>query len=290
MTMTKKMGIIGYPLGHTLSPTIQQAGLNEAGIDATFEAWPTPPAELKGKVEQFRDEYFLGACVTLPHKQDVIELVDDVHKDADELGAVNWILNQNGRLFGHNTDAPGFLRALMEELSFDPNGASALVLGAGGAARAVAFALRSAGVSHLTIANRTQARAEKLASDFNVLDTASCGRLRISSIEMTKDALADVAPYADLIVNTTSVGMTGGPFPDKSPLSADLISTDTVVYDAVYSPVETPLMKETIQAGARGSSGLSMLVYQGVLGFELCTGVEAPASVMMKAAVDATSG
>ncbi len=282
--MTKRMGIIGYPLGHTLSPVFQQAGLDAAGIDATFEAWPTPPDELAERVASFRDADCLGACVTLPHKQAVERLVDDVHPDAAEVGAVNWVVNKDGSLTGHNTDAPGFLRALREELRFDPDGADALVLGAGGAARAAVFALRSAGVSRLTVANRTLARAETLAAD------VSRGRFRASAIELTRDALSDAAPYADLIVNTTSMGMSGGPSPDESPLSADLISARTIVYDVVYAPAVTPLLQEAEAAGARGATGLSMLVYQGVIGFELCTGVEAPADVMMKAARDASGG
>jgi shikimate dehydrogenase len=273
--MTKSMGIIGYPLGHTLSPIFQQAGLDEVGVDAEFSAWPTPPEELEAKVQTFRDANCLGSCVTLPHKQAVIPLLDDVSDSAAEIGAVNWIVNDGGKLIGHNTDAPGFLRALSGELEFDPDGAAALVIGAGGAARAIAFGLRNAGVQRLTISNRTLSTARNLAEDLR------SGKFRASAIELTKDALSDVAPFSTLIVNTSSVGMAGGPAPDDSPVSSDLISTDAVVYDAVYAPAETPLYREAEAAGASVATGLSMLVFQGVEGFELCTGETAPAELML---------
>lgn len=276
--MKKRLGIIGYPLGHTLSPVFQQAGLDAAGIDATFEAWPTPPESLAERVTSIRAPDCLGLCVTLPHKQAVMPMLDSIEPAAQQIGAVNWIVNRDGKLSGHNTDASGFLRAVREELRFDPKGADAIVIGAGGAARAAVFALREAGVSRLTIANRTFSRAQALADDLRK------DRFRPRAIELTKDSLADVAPYADLIVNATSMGMAGGPAAGESPVSADLISDRAVVYDIVYAPPVTPLLRETEAAGARGATGLSMLVYQGVVGFELVTGVEAPAEVMISAA------
>jgi len=276
--MTKRMGIIGYPLGHTLSPVFHQAGLNEIGPDCEFLVWPTPPEELEAMVQSLRDVDCLGSCVTLPHKQAVIPMLDSIADSAKEIGAVNWIVNDQGKLTGHNTDAQGFLRALREELDFDPKDADALVIGAGGAARAVAFGLRNAGVQRLTIANRTLETATSLAEDLR------SGKFRASAIELTKDALSDVAPFSNLIVNTSSIGMAGGPAPDDSPISSDLISIDTAVYDIVYAPAETPLFKETEAAGARAATGLSMLVYQGAEGFELCTGKAAPARLMLDAA------
>jgi shikimate dehydrogenase len=281
--MTKSIGIIGYPLGHTLSPLFQQAGLDSVGVDAEFTAWPTPPEELEAKVASFRDSNCLGSCVTLPHKQAVIPLLDDVSDAATEIGAVNWIVNNGGKLIGHNTDAPGFLRALRGELEFDPDGAEALVIGAGGAARAIAFGLRNAGVERLTIANRTLSTARSLAEDLR------SGKFRASAIELTKDALSDIAPFSSLIVNTSSMGMSGGPAPDDSPISSDLISNEAAVYDIVYAPAETPLFKEAEAAGARAATGLSMLVYQGVEGFELCTGETAPAEMMLDVARKASS-
>ncbi|MCH8223692.1 MAG: shikimate dehydrogenase [Chloroflexi bacterium] len=276
--MAKRIGIIGYPLGHTLSPAFQQAGLDELGVDAVFSAWPTAPGELEETVASFREDDCMGSCVTLPHKQAVMPLLDEIDDAAAEIGAVNWIINEGGKLKGYNTDAPGFLRAVREELDFDPSGADALVIGAGGAARAIVFALRDAGVTRLTIANRTLSRAQALAED------ARKGRFRAGAVELSRESLTDYAPYADIIVNTSSMGMAGGAAENDSPLAADLISDRTVVYDIVYAPAETPLFHEAEMAGARAATGLSMLVYQGVVGFELATGLEAPAELMLRTA------
>jgi len=276
--VTARLGILGYPLGHTLSPVMHTAALVKLGIDATFEAWPTPPDRLAEAVLKLRSPDHLGASVTLPHKQAVIALVDSLDDWASEIGAVNCIVNREGKLRGYNTDAGGFIRALREEAAFDPAGSSVVMIGAGGAARAAAFALRRAGVQRLTIANRTVARARALG------DELRRGRFRPSAIELTRDALADVVPYADLIVNATSVGMSGGAAPTASPVSADLISDRALAYDLVYSPPVTPFLREAERAGARAVGGLSMLVYQGVEAFALWTGREPPVDVMFAAA------
>ena len=186
--MTKSMGIIGYPLGHTLSPVFQQAGLDHLGIDATFSAWPTPPSELEATIYSWREESFLAGCVTLPHKQAVMALVDEIDETAKLIGAVNWIMNRNGKLVGYNTDSPGFLRALRQMANFDPAGKSAVVFGAGGAARAIVHGLRTGGVTKLTIANRTLGRARQLAADLAV------GRFKPNPIGLGQDELADVVP------------------------------------------------------------------------------------------------
>jgi shikimate dehydrogenase len=254
------------------------AALAKLGIDATFQAWPTPPDRLAEAVLKLRAPDHLGASVTLPHKQAVIPLVDSLDGWASEIGAVNCIVNREGKLRGYNTDAGGFIRALREEAAFDPAGSSAVMIGAGGAARAAAFALRRAGVQRLTIANRTVARARAL------VDELRRGRFRPSAIELTRDALADVVPYADLIVNATSIGMSGGAAPTASPVSADLISDRALAYDLVYSPPVTPFLREAERAGARALGGLSMLVYQGVEAFTLWTGREPPVDVMFAAA------
>ena len=282
--MTKRMGIIGYPLGHTLSPAFQGAALKHMGVDATFEAWPTAPEDLAEKVASFRAADMLGACVTLPHKQAVIPMLDSVHETAKAIGAVNWIVNKGGKLTGHNTDAPGFLRSLKEEAKFDPKGANAVVFGAGGAARAVIYALRTAGVARLTIANRTLDKAQELAAAMTER------RFKPLAIGLTREDLTDAVPYATLLVNTTSMGMAGGPAPDATPVTADLISADALGYDAVYAPLETPFLREVEKAGGRTASGITMLIYQGAEGFELCTGQKAPVRVMMDALMKARAG
>ncbi len=280
--MTKRIGIIGYPLSHTLSPVFHQAGLDHVGFDAKFEAWPTPPSELEIIVESFRDSNCIGACVTLPYKQAVISLLDELDESANTIGAVNWIRNCDGKLIGHNTDAPGFIRALREELGVNPEGMSAVIFGAGGVARAIAFALRGAKVKQLVIANRSILKAQALAANVRK------NRFRPDAIGLSKNELADVVPYSNLLINGTSMGMAGGPAPSNSPVSADIVANTAFGYDAVYAPSVTPFMDEIEKAGGRAAAGLSMLVYQGVIGFELCTGIPAPTKVMMEAIVSAS--
>ena len=279
---TSNFGIIGYPLGHTLSPVFQNAALQHHGIDELFEAWPTHPDDLVAKVETFRADGFLAGCVTLPHKQAVIPLIDEMAETALAVGAVNWIINDDGRLVGHNTDSPGFLRALTELGEFEPSGKSALIFGAGGAARAIVHALKSAGVATMTIANRTLTRAQELADDF------SDGSLAIDSMALSDASLKQVSLASDVLVNTSSIGMDGGPAPDASPVTHDMISPNAVVYDAVYAPPITPLLREAERAGAKALGGSTMLLLQGAVGFELATGKPAPVDVMFDAVRAAT--
>lgn len=275
--MDKIFGVMGHPIGHTKSPQFQQAALDHCGIVATFQVWDVEPEDLAEKVESFRVPDFMGCCVTLPHKQAIIPMLDELAETAEAVGAVNWVLPVDGKLVGHNTDAPGFLRALKESAGFDPSGANAVVFGAGGAARAILHALKTGGASNVTIANRTIQKAQALASEM------TDGKFRPTAIAMDLTSLADVAPFANLLVNTTSMGMAGGPAPASTPVAAELISADATCYDAVYAPPVTPFLLEAERAGATPAGGISMLVYQGVVGFELATGQNAPVEKMFAA-------
>jgi shikimate dehydrogenase len=179
---------------------------------------------------------------------------------------------------GHNTDATGFLRALKEEAWFDPRGKKALVMGAGGAARAVVAALASEGVESIVVANRTLERAQALVE--RIRPTVP----NAMAVSLDAEFLASEAAKSHLIVNCTSLGMKGGPAPDESSLKAALIPSNALVCDLVYNPVETPLLQEAARAGARVMGGLPMLVYQGAASFRVWTGMEAPVEVMLKAA------
>ncbi len=275
--MSKILGIIGHPIGHTKSPVLQQAALDHLGVDLTFDAWDVAPEDLAAKVETFRSPDFVAGCVTLPHKQAIIPMLDGLAETAQAVGAVNWVIPEEGKLIGHNTDAPGFLRALKESAGFDPKGRSAVVFGAGGAARAIVYALKTGGAASVAIANRTVEKAQALAADM------TDGRFRPTALGLDATSLADVVPYSDLLVNASTLGMEGGPGPGLSPVAAELIPAEATCYDAVYAPPETPFLLEAERAGATPAGGISMLIYQGVVGFELATGREAPVKEMFAA-------
>ena len=276
--MTQRLGIIGYPIGHSISPIFQQAGLDHLGIDATYEKWEVTPERVGDFVAGLRAPGTLGINITVPHKQAVIPFLDEVDEWATAAGAVNTIVNRDGRLTGHNTDGPGFLQALLVETGYSPDGTRALILGAGGAARGILLALVRGGVDSLVIANRTFERAETLAQ------LASENGVKSEAIPLAGDALTEAAASANLIVNCTTMGMSHGPDEHGSPISAAQIPATAIVNDVVYTPLLTPILKEAAVAGATALGGLHMLVYQGVLSFQMWTGRDAPVDVMLAAA------
>ncbi len=276
--MTKRLGIIGYPIDHSISPIFQQAALDYIGIDAIYEKWEVTPEKVGDFVNQLRAPDSLGINVTLPYKRAVIPFLDEVDEWATSAGAVNTIVNQGGHLSGHNTDGPGFLQALLNETGYDPKGTSALILGAGGAARGILLALVRGGVESIVIANRTLERAgelSRLSYDNGVASEA---------ISISGDALNEAANSADLIVNCTSLGMSHGPDELGSPMSAAQIPATAIVNDLVYTPMLTPMLKEAAKAGATTLGGLHMLIYQGVLSFKMWTGQDPPVDVMLDVA------
>ena len=276
--MTKRLGIIGYPIDHSISPIFQQAALDYIGIEAIYEKWEVTPEKVGDFVNQLRAPDSLGINVTLPYKRAVIPFLDEVDEWATSAGAVNTIVNQGGHLSGHNTDGPGFLQALLNETGYDPKGTSALILGAGGAARGILLALVRGGVESIVIANRTLERAgelSRLSYDNGVASEA---------ISISGDALNEAANSADLIVNCTSLGMSHGPDELGSPMSAAQIPATAIVNDLVYTPMLTPMLKEAAKAGATALGGLHMLIYQGVLSFKMWTGQDPPVDVMLDVA------
>jgi shikimate dehydrogenase len=275
--MTKLVGILGYPLAHSISPAFQQAACDHYSLPARYEAWPVPPENLEAGVRKLRDESYLGANVTVPHKEKVKAFLDHIDPWAKSIGAVNTIVREGDRLVGYNTDAYGFIRSLKDMGQFDPRGKNVVILGAGGAARAAVFGLAQEGVASLTIANRTIARAQALA------DEVRGSVASISAVSMADADLKQAAAGADLIVNSTSIGMRHGDAEGLSPVAASFIPSHALVYDMVYNPEETPLLVEARKAGARTLGGLPMLIYQGAAAFERWTGREAPVDVMFEA-------
>lgn len=271
----KRVELFAYPAWHSLSPAMHNAAFASMGVEARYSAREVAPDDLPAAVEELRQPEVLGANVTIPHKESVMPLLDSVSAEARAVGAVNTIVNRGGNLEGHTTDVDGFLRSLAD-VAVDVDGRRVLLLGAGGAGRAVAYALLMAGVGELAVHNRTAERAQRLADDF-----ANLGRVRVISGE----ELPEVAPAAELVVNSTSLGMMreGVSF-DETPLPAGLLPRSGAVLDLVYRPARTRLLRDAEAAGLVTENGLPMLVYQGADSFSLWTGYDAPAGVMRAAA------
>ncbi len=278
--MTKYAGVIGYPLQQSLSPAFQQAAFDHLSLDVRYEAWPTPDDRLADTVQGLRAPDRLGANVTIPHKEAVLPLLDEVDELARRVGAVNTIVNRDGRLHGHNTDVGGFLRALREDAAFDPAGARVLVAGAGGAARAVAVALIEAGAGSVTFINPPYPLAVKLVEDL----TPHAGRTDLHALPDIYPSWVAAAMGCRLLINCTPVGMAGTQEEKESPVPSELIPPGALVFDLVYHPAKTRLMAAAEKRGASILGGLPMLVYQGAESFRLWTGLEAPLDVMFKAA------
>lgn len=278
--MTKHIGLIGYPLKHSLSPDFQQAALDHYGLDIRYEKWETQSEELPSVINRLRQSQNLGANITVPYKESVLPLIDGVDDLAREIGAVNTITKKDNKLMGFNTDVYGFIHALQDDASFKPLKKRALILGAGGAARAVSFVLLREGVSYLAIFNRTSARTKALVGSLIAYCTLRGLQTEVVSVPLQDVELREVAHNCQLIVNCTTMGMKYSSDEGRSPLTIDAITEDVLVYDLVYNPLETPLLRMAKAADAKIIGGLSMLVYQGAASFKLWTGREAPIDIM----------
>ena len=279
--MTRYIGIIGYPLKHSISPVFQQAVLDHYGLDIRYEKWEVEPEQFGSVVERLHHPDCLGANVTLPYKEVALSLMDEIDGFAERIGAVNTIVNRNGRLVGYNTDAAAFLKALREDGRFEPRDKRVMLLGAGGIARAAGFALAEAGVSSLVIVNRSSHRAEALAA---ALGKGLESRQQVAILPWGAPYIAQWLSHCQLLVNCTSVGMRHSSTEGDSPLDPSLIPGDALVYDLVYNPIETPLLAGAGERGASTLGGLPMLVYQGAAAFELWTGREGLLDIMFEVA------
>ncbi len=280
----QKIVLIGDPVAHSRSPLMQNAALAHLGIAARYEAVRTSAEELAERVASLRDPTFLGANVTLPHKQAVVPLLDTLEDEAARIGAVNTIYKHaDGALRGANTDAPALL-ADLAEAGFAPAGRTALVLGASGAARAAAFALAGARVAALVVANRTAERAEALLADVLLGITDETGLTpdgtpppTLVALALDDPELADYVAGCDLLINATALGW----HDDETPLPAPPVGPHTLVYDMVYRP--TRLLHEAAARGASTRTGIGMLLHQGALALARWTGREPPLEVMRAA-------
>ena len=275
---TALYGLLGSPVEHSLSPAMMTAAFGARAIDAAYLAFDVRPDGLAAAVAGLRTLGARGVNVTSPHKEAVVPLLDELASSARSVGAVNTIVNERGRLVGHNTDASGFVEAL-REAGADPLDGHAVLLGAGGSARAVAAGLARAGASSITIAGRAVARAQQIADALSAQQPGP--RFRAASLE----AAGLCEPQTSLVVNCTPAGMEGGP--DGDALAAgvplDALPRSAVVVDLVYRPAETPLLRRAAGQGLRTLGGLTMLLHQGAAAFHLWTGRAAPLEAMRRA-------
>ena len=264
---TRIYGIIGYPVEHSFSPRMHNAAFSELKMDARYLAFPVKPEQVQQALEGIRVLNISGINVTVPHKSSVIPYLDEVTPLAQKLGAVNTILNVDGRLSGTNTDISGFIRSL-GALKFSPKNKNVAVLGAGGSARAVLAGLAAAGASRILIHNRTAGRVESVVTEFshNFPET----KLIAVSLQTVQDS------NLDLLVNTTTVGMES----DESPLDLSQCVKIEHVLDLIYSPAKTRLLRQAEELGIPAVNGLGMLLYQGCDAFTFWTGKPAPENVM----------
>jgi len=272
---SKTCAVIGDPVEHSMSPAMHNAAFKEIGLDWVYVALRVRAEKLAAAIERVRAFDMPGINVTIPHKIQVIPLLDGLNPLAEKIGAVNTVVNENGVLTGFNTDASGFLRALTEN-GIRPEGTSGVILGAGGASRAISFALANTRVAPV-ILNRASGleRAKQLAA--TVSKTTGTETI---ALELNRGNLTDALKKADILVNSTSVGMS--PDTENSLVPAELLRPDLVVYDIVYNPVKTRLLREAEAAGAATVSGVDMLVWQGAVAFELWTGKKPPVDIMKK--------
>ncbi len=269
----QRVGLIGDPVGHSLSPSFQQPAFDASGLSIRYELWPTPLSDLPNRLNDIRDGTAIGANVTVPHKEAAFELMDDVSNVAHRAGAVNTVVMRDERLTGDNTDIHGFIVPLRQR-GFQFGKSRAVILGAGGAARGVAVALLEAGIGELTIVNRTQSRAEAIATSLNDPRITTTG----------VDRLFDSAAGAHLLVNATAVGWADESLPNSDGTITQLDSS-AIVYDLTYR--DTPFLAAARSAGRHTIDGLAMLVHQGARSFEIWTGLPAPIDLMWASAVEA---
>jgi shikimate dehydrogenase len=273
-TSAPRAGVVGWPIEHSRSPTIHRYWLKELGIPGSYEKFAVRPEEFRQFVDKIGRDGFLGANVTAPHKEAAFEACDRRTPVAEALGAANTLWRQDGWLWGDNTDVAGFLANLDESAAgWAEQRKLAVVIGAGGAARGIIYALASRGFERIAVVNRTQARAEALAEHFG------------SSITVTPwTDLAAELPSADLLVNTSTLGMIGQPA-----LSVDLgsLSKRAVVADAVYVPLRTPLIEAARGRGLRAAEGLGMLLHQAAPSFARWFGQRPVVTPALRALVEA---
>lgn len=277
----RKLCVIGDPVEHSKSPLIQNAMIKAAGLDCVYDARRVAGSDTAAWLEQAKDEGYIGFNATMPHKENLVPLMDELSKDAALFRSVNAVCIRKGRTYGYNTDGDGFLQAL-READMDPAGKNVLVLGAGGAAKAVVSKLTLAGARNVAVANRTVERAQALCAQIGAKGLTACG--------FSREILCRHASKSQLVVNCTSLGMTGtaGQFEDLSFLEE--LKPGAGVFDLIYSPAQTELLQRAQGLGHAVSNGLGMLVWQAVFALEHFAQTKLDGAAMAAAARKALEG
>ena len=275
--MTKRIVLIGHPVAHSLSGAMQQAAFDHLGIDARYELWDRAPIDLAGAIAELRTDDFLGANVTIPNKERVVSLVERLTEEAHATGAVNTLTREGRKLVGHNTDVVGFKIALDQLVGKQKMPRHAVVLGAGGGARAVVYALIREGFQRVIVFNRHLHRAESLVKHFG----RSASHMELRAMPWHESIIEAELAKTRVLVNATSVGLQG----DETPVPAEVIPPDLLVQDLIY--LRTRLLRDAQAAGCTTSDGEIMLLHQGAASFTLWTGQPAPLDVMRVALADA---
>ncbi len=268
------VGVFGHPVAENPTIVMQEAAFHALSLNWRYLTIEVYPQDLAAAMQGLRAMNFRGINLTIPHKVEVLKYLDEVAPDAALIGAVNTVRRVGDRLIGENTDGKGFLRAL-KDIPIDPRGKKVILLGAGGAARAISVELALAGAGHITVVNRSRGRGQELVDALNAKTNTPADFVAWTS---TYAIPAD----ADLVVNATSIGL----FPDvaaQPDLAYDTITPKLIVCDVIPNPPRTPFLQEAERRGAKTLDGLGMLVYQGAIGFKMWTGQDAPVEVMYKA-------
>ena len=278
--MTKRVVLIGHPVAHSLSGAMQQAAFDEVGIDARYELWDRAPIELADAVGELRSDDFLGANVTIPHKERVVPMVDRLTEEASATGAVNTLTREGRRLIGHNTDVTGFKVALDKLVGRQKMPKQAVVLGAGGGSRAVVYGLIREGFQRIVVFNRHLHRAEGLVKHFG----RTAAHMELRAMPWHDSIIEAEIAKTKVLLNATSIGLSS----DVSPIPASALHDDLLVLDLIYS--RTRLLRDAEAAGATVSDGELMLLHQGAAAFTLWTGQPAPLELMRSKLAEARAG
>ena len=269
------VGVIGNPVKHSLSPVILNAAFREAKINWVYTAFETPEEKLADAVGGIRALGIAGLSVTMPHKAKVCSLLDEISDSAQTLNAVNCIVNDAGKLKGHNTDGDGFLDAVKHDAGLDVAGKKVLVVGSGGSARSIIFSLGKAGAAEIAVINRTKKKA------LDALELAGpVGRY------VEENEISEVVSEANLVINATPIGMSDTGDTANFPIEPNLFSKGQLAIDLIYHPISTPWMEALRDREVEAHGGLSMLIFQAARAFKLWTGKEAPVDAMRKAAIE----